>query len=237
MKEQLARLYDLQQIDSGLMQHKAWIAGLDDGTKSGKQLAAQQAALDAAQQKLKSLEASNRAKELELKSADEERKSKSTKAYGGTVADAKELGALERKIDELKRKGSRLEDELLELMEQIEAARDEVARQERLFGAAQGLHDNTLADYAQARGKLEGQMRELLAKRQELVPQIDPALLKEYDALRLKHEGIAVSGVDGNLCKTCKTVLPQSALLAMKMGKVVVKCQNCKRILYPSEAW
>ncbi|MEN6643806.1 MAG: hypothetical protein ABFE08_15305 [Armatimonadia bacterium] len=237
MKEQLARLYDLQQIDSSLMQHKAWIAGLDDGTKSGKQLATLQAALEAAQQKLKGLEATNRAKELELKSADEERKSKSAKAYGGTVGDAKELGALERKIEELKRKASRLEDELLELMEQIEAARQEVARQERLAGAAQSLHDKTMADYAEARAKLEGEMRELLAKRQELVPQIDAALLKEYDALRAKHEGIAVSGVDGNLCKTCKTVLPQSALQAMKLGKIVVKCQNCKRMLYPSEAW
>lgn len=237
MKEQLARLYELQQIDSNLAQHKVWIAGLDDGAKSGKQLAAQQAALETAQQKLKALEATNRAKELELKSADEERKTKSAKAYGGTIGDAKELGSLERKIDELKRKASRLEDELLELMEQIETARQETNKAQRLATAAQSLHDKTLADYAEGRAKLEAQMRKLLSMRQELVPQIDAALLKEYDTLRAKHDGIGISGVDGNLCKTCKTVLPQSALLAMKLGKIVVKCQNCKRMLYPSEAW
>lgn len=237
MKEQLARLYELQQIDTNLAQHKAWIAGLDDGTRSGKQLATLQAALEAAQKQLKALEATNRAKELELKSADEERKSKSAKAYGGSVGDAKELGALERKIEELKRKASRLEDELLELMEQIETARAEASKQERLTAAAQSLHEKTRADYAEARARLEGEMRTLLAQRKELVPQITPALVTEYDTLRAKHDGVGMSGVEGNLCKTCKTVLPQSALAAMKLGKIVVKCQNCKRMLYPSEAW
>lgn len=237
MKEQLARLYDLQQIDTALAQHKAWIADLDDGTRAGKQLAAIQATLDAARKKLHDLEATNRSKELELKSADEERQSKSKRAYGGTVSDTKELGALERKIEELHRKSSHLEDEMLELMDQIETMRGEVEKQQRLATAAQAVHDKARSDYAEARGKLEGEMRGMLARRQELVPQLDANLLKEYDTLRAKFDGIAVSGVEGNMCKTCRTVLPQSTLAAMKMGKMVVKCQNCKRILYPSEAW
>ncbi|MGE5531236.1 MAG: zinc ribbon domain-containing protein [Bacteroidota bacterium] len=237
MKEQLARLYQLQLIDSALAQHKAWIADLDDGTRVGQKLAAAQAELTHNQKRLHDLEAANRSKELELKSADEERQTKSKRAYGGAVADPKELGALERKIEELKRKSDHLEDELLGLMEQIETLREEVAKQQRIVASGTKVYEQTRADYAQARGKLEEKMKELLAQRQELAPQIDAALLKEYDALRVKMEGIAVSGVDGNLCQTCRNVLPQSTLTQLKMGKTIVKCQNCRRILYPSDAW
>jgi uncharacterized protein len=237
MKEQLARLYQLQLIDSDLAQHKAWIADLDDGTRVGQKLAATQAELAHNQKRLRDLETASRSKELELKSADEERQTKSKRAYGGSVADPKELGALERKIDELKRKSDRLEDDLLGLMEQIETLREEVAKQERLVASGTKVYEQTRADYEAARTKLEGKMKTLLAKRQELVPQIDAALLKEYEALRAKLEGVAVSGVDGNMCKTCKTALPQSTLTQLKMGKTVVRCQNCRRILYPTDAW
>jgi uncharacterized protein len=237
MKEQLARLYELQLIDSDLAQHKSWIADLDDGSKLGKQLAAATAELEAGQTRLRELEAANRAKELELRSADDERDAKSKKAYGGTIGDAKELGALERKIEELNRKRDHLEDELLGLMDQIETTRATVAKQEKVVATTQRIYEQTKADYAAGRAKLEGEMKGSLAKRAELLPQLDAAVLKEYETIRTKLDGIAVSGVDGNLCKTCRTVLPQSTLTQLKLAKMIVKCQNCRRILYPSDAW
>lgn len=237
MKEQLARLYDLQLLDSDLAQHKAWIADLDDGTKAGKKLAAAQADFEVKQKRLKDLEATNLAKELELKTADTDRASRAKKAFGGTVGDAKELAALERKIEELDRKRDHLADELLTLMEQIETAREEAAKAERLVTLTQSTYDQTRQDYAAARTRLEGEMKITLAKRQELATQIDANLLKEYEALRAKLDGVAVAGVDGNLCKACKNVIPQSSLSQMKVGKIVVKCDNCRRILFPSDAW
>lgn len=237
MKEQLAKLYELQSIDSDLAQHRAWIADLDDGSKAGQKLAAAEAGLAAAQKRLHDFEATNRTRELELKSADEERATRAKKAYGGTISDTKELSSLERKIEELDRKRDHLADELLTLMDQIETARAEVQKLEKLTGTIRTVHEQTRADYAKARGRLEGEMKTALARRQELVPEIDAALLQEYDALRAKLEGVGVSGVDGNLCKTCRNVLPQSTLSQLKLGKMIVKCQNCRRILYPSEAW
>ena len=57
------------------------------------------------------------------------------------------------------------------------------------------------------------------------------------EAMRAKLEGVAVAGIDGNMCTACRNVLPQSAISAVKLGKVIVKCQNCRRMLYPSDAW
>jgi predicted nucleic acid-binding Zn-ribbon protein len=237
MQEQMKQLYELQQIDSGIAQHHTWIAGLDDGAKSGRSLARAKQELDSVRQRLQQLEATNREKELALKSADDERKQRAAKAYGGTIADTKELAALERKIEELDRKRDKLEDEILRLMDDIEVTRAEADRQEKIVAQGQAIHDKIVADYEKARAKLEEEVKILATRRAELAPGIDSALLKEYETMRGKLEGIAVAGIDGNLCKACRNVLPQSALSTLKLGTVIVKCQNCRRMLYPSEAW
>ncbi len=237
MQEQMTQLYELQKVDSAIAQHRTWIAGLDDGGKSGRNLAAAQQELEKLQQRLNALEADNRKKELELKSAEQERKDKMGKAYGGTVADAKELGALERKIEELNRRRDRLETDILGLMDEIETTRAQVAKQEKVVAQGQAVHDKIVGDYQEARGKLEGEIKALTAKRAELTPQITPPMLQEYESMRSKLEGVAVAGIEGNMCMACRNVLPQSAISTVKLGKVIVKCQNCRRMLYPSDAW
>jgi predicted nucleic acid-binding Zn-ribbon protein len=237
MQQQIAQLYELQQMDSAIAQHRTWIAGLDDGGKSGRSLAAARGELEGLQQRLRDLEAENRKKELELKSADQERQDKMRKAYGGSVGDAKELGALERKIEELNRRRDKLETEILGLMDEMERTGEQVAKQEKVVAQGQAVHDKIVADYEAARGKLEGEMQQIATRRAELASQIDAAMLKEYEAMRAKLEGVAVAGIDGNMCTACRNVLPQSALTTVKVGKVIVKCQNCRRMLYPSDAW
>jgi len=237
MQEQMTQLYELQQVDSAIAQHRTWIAGLDDGGKSGRNLAAARQELERLRQRLNALEAENRKKELELRSAEQERKDKMGKAYGGTVADAKELGALERKIEELNRRRDRLETDILGLMDEIETTRAQVAKQEKVVAQGQAVHDRIVGDYQEARGKLESEIRALTAKRAELTAQIAPPMLQEYETMRSKLEGVAVAGIEGNMCMACRNVLPQSAISAVKLGKVIVKCQNCRRMLYPSDAW
>lgn len=237
MNETMARLYELQTVDSALAQRKQWIVELDDGRKTGAKLAQAKASLQETEEKLKQLEATNRARELELKSTEEDRAARSKKAYGGTVSDGKELASLERKIEELTRRRDHLEDEILGLMEQIEATRVDLEKQKKTAKTIRAVYEQTRQDYTESRGKFEEEMKGLLAKRQELISQIDQAILAEYDELRTKLEGVAVAGVEGNMCKSCRTILPQSTLSALKLGKMIVKCQNCRRILFPSEAW
>ena len=237
MQQQMAQLYELQQIDSGIAQRHVWIAGLDDGAKSGRNLDKAKQELEALRQRARDLEGSSRQKELELKSADDERKTKAAKAYGGAVTDTKELGSLERKIEELDRKRDKLENDILMLMDDIEATRADVERQEKIVAQGQAIYDKIVADYVKSKAKLEDEIKVLTTRRGELAPEIEAGLMTEYETMRGKLEGVAVAGIEGNLCKACRNVLPQSALSMLKMGTVIVKCQNCRRMLYPSEAW
>ncbi len=235
MSELLPRLWELQQLDTGLRQRAEWIANLDDGSKARARLAEAQAALDAARENLSQLEATYRRKELDLQSADAEREQKAKKAYGGTVGDAKELSALEKKIAELKRRSSALEDELLALMDQIEAAREDVAKREALVTKLSNLAKQLAAEYTKDRARFEDEMEALRQQREAVLPQIDPVALREYEAMRAKLDGVAVAAVDGDLCTSCRNVVPSAMIARVKAGRELVKCQNCRRILYIGE--
>ncbi len=231
MSDLLARLCELQKLDTGLQQRSRWIADLDDGRRARVRLAQAQAALDRGQETLSGLEATYRRKELELQSADAERQEKAKKAYGGTVGDVKELAALEKKIAELKRRGGALEDELLALMDQVETAREEVAKGEALVTKLTSLAKQIAAEYAETRGKFEAEMETLRQQREALVPEIEAGALREYEAMRAKLDGVAVAAIEGDLCTSCRNVVPSAIISRVRMGRELVKCQNCRRIL------
>jgi uncharacterized protein len=231
MSDTLARLHGLQTLDTGLQQRRQWIAELDDGAKARRKLAEATASLEAQQAELHSLEATARRKELELQSADAERQQRSKRAYGGTVHDAKELSALEKKIAELKRRAGALEDELLALMDRIEAARRGVTEQEALVRKLTALARQLGQDYAETKAKFEGEISDLQRQRDELVPQLEPAALREYEALRTKLGGVAVATIEGTLCTSCRNFVPSAVIGQVRLGRELVKCENCRRIL------
>lgn len=231
MSELMAQLRDLQKLDSALQQRRQWIAELDDGRKSRRKFSEAVRAYEACKQALEELEATARRKDLDLKSAEAERQEKSKKAYGGTIADGKELAALERKIEELKRRAGGLEEELLKLMEQVEAART-AAEEARTLARKLKAHTQAVErDYAEVKGKFDGEMAELQVQREALAAQVDGNALREYDALRAKMEGLAVAEIQGDVCAGCRNVVPGSLVSRVKMGREIVKCQNCRRIL------
>lgn len=231
MSDLLARLCELQKLDTGLQERTQWIADLDDGSRARAKLAQAQAALDAGQEALRQLEATYRRKELELQSADAERQEKAKRAYGGTVGDAKELAALERKIAELKRRGGALEDELLTLMDQIETARENVAKREALVAKLTSLAKQLAADYAETRSRFEAEMASLLQRREAVTPEVEAGALREYEAMRAKLGGVAVAAIEGDLCTSCRNIVPSAMISRVKAGRELVKCQNCRRIL------
>jgi len=230
--ELLTQLWELQQLDSELQRCSQAIAELDDGSKAVRKLREAQAQLSAQETELRDWETSYRNKELELKSAEAERRDRSQRAYGGTIADSKELAALERKIEELKRRASVLEDELLVLMEKIEARREEVSKSQALTRKLTVLAKQIRKEYQEARGNLEARMAELRTQREALAPQIAPAQLAEYETLRAKLGGLAVAKVEQEICQGCRTVVPAALLSRVRAGRELVRCQDCRRILY-----
>ncbi len=230
--EDLALLYELQQTDSAIDEREALLRELDDGTAAAQELAAAEAALDEAQDQLRHLQTQHRDLELKLKSLDEEKRDKHQRAYGGMVSDPKELQALQRKLEELERNTGRTEDQILETLEAIEQAQQAVDQLTVARDAAAEAHRQITTTFQQQTEKARRELEELRARREQLLPQIPPALLKQYESMRERLQGVAIVMVTGSVCGSCKVSVPGISLQRMTRGNEIVKCESCRRILY-----
>jgi len=235
MKQQLALLWELQQTDTGIALHRRALRELDDGTNADAGLAAAQGVLADHDGRLRELEGSLRDRELQLKSTEEAQKSRTQQAYGGTVHDAKQLSALEKKIAELGRMKGRLEEEVLELMDGVESAQAAAAKQRKVVDELAARAGGVKERFAAGSSKLKGELKELKKRREELLPQVDGPLLQQYEGLLEKAGGMAVAAVRQGSCTGCKTSLPGAFAQRLRAHDRVVRCDNCRRFLYLPE--
>jgi uncharacterized protein len=231
MSDKLSLLFDLQKIDSSIDLHRRNIAGLDDGTQARATLENASAELQARQKTLVDDEAALKDKELQLNGAEQEREQKRKRAQSAS-SNPKEVAALDRKIDELTRLKGKLEEASLMLMDQVELDRARVAEAQKAVDVATKRAADTESTYATARKRLKGELQELLKQREELAPQVDAALLAQYETIRERSGGLGIVEIKAGTCGGCQTAVPTSSLAAARDGKSIVKCESCRRLLF-----
>lgn len=235
IKDDLALLYKLQCADSAIDEREALLAEIDDGTTAGEVLAAAQTALDEAEEELRLQQSHHRDLELQLKTIDEEKKEKSEQAFGGTEGDPKTLASLVAKLEELERNTSRVEDQTLETLEAIEAAQAVVDECTEARDAARAVHLEVTATYDRETQKAETELEGLRAERAEIAPGVPPAMLKTYDQMRGRLQGVAIVALSGSMCTSCKVTVPSVTVMRIGRGKEVLTCENCRRMLHVPE--
>ena len=61
---------------------------------------------------------------------------------------------------------------------------------------------------------------------------MDAESLKEYERLRKRKGGVAVSALEGENCATCNVKLPTGTVSAVRAQGRLTYCPSCGRILY-----
>jgi uncharacterized protein len=232
MKEQLDLLYELQQIDTRIDASTKHLEALDDGAGKRESLGIERAHLADLESALEDSSTKQLDRELELESTEEERAEKWSRAYGGTVSDPKELASLEKKIEELDRRRDKLEDQLLALYDAVEEQtrrrqqqRDTVAQLENEIA---GIERAFEADSAE----LNAAIAQAQDERAEIISQLNTDLVAMYENIREKNDGLAVVEVNDRLCTGCRVSISVMLLDQLHSGKKIVRCENCRRILY-----
>lgn len=232
MKEKLAALYAVQQLDSTLDALKREYAAQDRGqTEQGRYETAKAAHVEA-EAALHRAQAEHKDTELEQKTVEDKRKAVETKLYSGKVTAPKELQAMSDEVEMLGRQRERLDEKLLTLLGELEAARVQEAETKQALAAATSAFRAKLNAYKETSEMMQAQARELAAQRNNAAKDVDAALLKRYETLRASKNGLAIVPlVEGNACGGCKMGLPSSIIADVRAGKSVVLCDNCQRML------
>lgn len=232
MDGQLKTLIALQTLDTriaGLEAEAARIPRDLEALRAG--LAEIKKVVDTAKTALDATRKETRAKEKDLEDNQVKRQKFEGQLY--QVKTNKEYSAVLAEIEEVKQQKSKIEEEILTLME----------RQERLAGEikdAEGRYKS-----AESAGAVEeGALREKLAavetelaggrgERGSLAREVPANVLSDYDRLLRARGGVALAQVTKpNLCGACRMTVTPQRLQELRAQNALLHCESCGRYIY-----
>ena len=75
------------------------------------------------------------------------------------------------------------------------------------------------------------QLESLRAAAQEVAKDVDPELLKKYQAIK-SNKIVPMALIKGDQCGGCNISLPSLVVNSVREGQKLIECENCGRILY-----
>ena len=225
------QLYDLQELDLEIGQCQSRIDSIDGQLSDRLGLDATREKLEAQRASLSQLRLQQRAQTLEADSLREKVQETEGKLYSGTVTNLRELEGFELEAAYLRGQLGNLDDRLLETMVALEEGQERVRSLENEIRQAKKQWQSTQADLAEERPRLEDKLKALEAQRCGLVSRVSQPELKIYEDLRLSKGGSPIAKVERGMCRGCRMALPTHQLQRARMGRELVRCSTCGRIL------
>jgi len=234
MHEQLGMLIQLQEIDGkirNLADQKTRLPEIQAGLESRR--AANKAELETAKENLLAAQKSKRDRDKDLKAGAQ--KVEKLKARSSEIKNNKEYQALLKEIETAEQENKAIEDDILVLMEKIDAAATQITAAEQKANEEEVSIRAELKQHEAAFAKLEKELQGVEQARQELAARIDPSVLSSYQKLLRTKGGVAIAEARGENCSGCYMSIPPQIFVNIKKNASIITCPNCHRILYYKE--
>ena len=151
--------------------------------------------------------------------------------YDGSVANPKELDAIQHEVANLKSRRSRVEDELLDQMERREDLEGRIKQAEAELAEAEDRLSEILGSSAVELKEIEAALVSRRSEREALGPELDEELLELYEDLRRQKKGIGAAALQDGVCQGCHQKLSALELERLKRTEGIRRCEYCRRIL------
>ncbi|MFL6583456.1 MAG: zinc ribbon domain-containing protein [Chthoniobacterales bacterium] len=234
MQSELEQLLVLQDRQQKIRYIQAETKTLPQQRKALEaQLAATAAALDALKHKSKQLEVDRKKLELDANTRRDSIAKLRTQQY--ETRKNEEFRAIGHEIERYEKEIQQIEDHELELMEQAEVVRAELATDEKKAAGARDLIARQMADLEEKGTALDARLQELTRERARLAETIDEDLLDRFDRLFASKGDAAIVALEHEVCTGCHMKVTTQTSHRVKGGKEIVSCEQCGRILYAAE--
>ncbi|MBN1382175.1 MAG: hypothetical protein JXA41_10900 [Deltaproteobacteria bacterium] len=232
MREQLLLLIELQKIDTAInrINHRKkelpdMISKLNDAfalLKTGAENDAK--AVDDLQKSLKE-------KEEKLKRGAETLKK--TKERLTEVKTNKEYQAVLKEIESIELKNGEYEDEIIVFFDEIDNAKASFKQKQQDFDAYRLQYEMEKAGLEQEFQRIDSDLADCQAKGMALRTKIDEDVLKRYEVIKNRNNGLAVVAVWKEVCHGCYMNIPPQLYNQLLSASSLLFCPNCNRIMYP----
>lgn len=235
MENQLDFLKRLQAIDSSI--RKIENIKLDFPLKIKqleKELERRKQRLEKENASLEEIQKERRKNEQELVVDGERLKKSQDKLL--LVKTNKEYQAALKEIEDIKKNNSDLETKTLILMEKADLLIKEMKQKEV-------EHQKWVQEFEKQKRVLQSEIEKSEVElenqqmlRVETIENLSPDLLKKYDMLITRRQGLAVVSIQDGLCQGCNMDIPPQRILEIrKNNDAISSCPFCNRIVYFEE--
>ena len=197
------------------------------------QLAASAAAFAALKSRAQHLEMDRKKLELDAGTRQESINRLKTQQY--ETRKNEEFRAMGNEIERYEKEIRLIEDQELELMDQAEKLKVEVAAEDKKASGARDSIARQMADLEEKGKTLEGRLAELTAERTELSGKIEEDLLSRFERLFTSKGDAAIVALEHEVCTGCHMKVTTQTAHRVRNGKEIVSCEQCGRILYAAE--
>jgi predicted nucleic acid-binding Zn-ribbon protein len=231
VNEQLRLLVELQRMDTEIIRRSRTIKAIPAKISTAeKPLKEAEKRLEEEQKAYQAAEKRKKAREQEVEEIEE--RVEKMKERAKDIKDNKAYQAHLKEIEQAEGDKFSKEDEILELMESLEAESAKVrAAEEALKGEEEKIAERKRELDAEVK-EAEGGLGELKRRRAAQVKRVDPEEYDRYMTVMGRMQGLAVVRVEGEVCAGCNmNVMPQLAV-EIRKGEEIFRCPQCGRILY-----
>lgn len=230
MKKVVNNLIQLQEHDNRLNQLKLQKGDLPHLIeRTDEELSEKTEMQDELVKKSEKLVADRRMYQLELDASKNQLKKYEDQLY--QVKTNKEYDAISLEIDTKKMEIEGLENRIISTMEEDEQIGSQI---HEITEEIQNLQTQ-MKEYQQELEEISQQTQveenKLLSERAEIVKQIEPRLVKQYERISEAKGGIAVASIKKASCSGCFSAIPAQKIVEVRELNRLHTCENCGRIL------
>jgi predicted nucleic acid-binding Zn-ribbon protein len=231
MNADLERVIALQRLDSAAQDAQRRLAEEPDREKSlDARLEAARAEVAVAKQRLSENQTTRRAAEKDV--AFQQGRLSKFRDQLMEVKTNREYQAMQHEIEIAQNEVKALEEKVLERMLEADELTASLKKSEAALASEQKTVDADRRAMATEITELTALLERLAGERAVLVAAMDTQLLKMFEQVARKRNGVAVAEARDGICTICHVRLRPQVFNNVRRNDAIVQCDSCQRILY-----
>jgi uncharacterized protein len=231
LKEQLVHLIELQKMESAAGRIHAKKRNLPaQVNKLDEEFKAFCDALETERVQMEDLRKRRREKDAQLLAGQQSLKKTRERLF--EVKTNKEYQSMLKEIEIFEGKNSRMEDEVITLLDELDHHEAALKIKEEELAARRRCYEEEKARVEAELNSLAEELDGYLRKGGELKKEIPAELLRKYEQIKGAGRGVAVVAVWKEVCDGCHMSIPPQLYNELQKTTALITCPNCNRIIY-----
>lgn len=148
------------------------------------------------------------------------------------VQTSREQTALLKEIEDAKKNVKENEEKIVTIMEQVEKLTGETTEEKTVLKTEKALVDEEKEKVKKAIDGLNKGKKTKKNKRDKQAQAVNGTMIKKYELLRERRNGLAIVDVQDGVCQGCFMNLPPQKYNMLLRGDQILECPSCQRLMY-----